>query len=202
MLRRNLLILIAAILLLIPLIWITHFFSWQNGFQRLHMSNQQQLEQFIEHLDSRLARFKFLPQLIAKNQLLVELLNDPKSTPRVDLVNHFLEEINTITGASDTYLMDAQGWTLAASNWRSKRPFVGINFSFRPYFVYALQGKTRQYFALGTTSGERGYYFAYPISYAATIIGVIVVPALFVFIESIGKKKQPVSNVSPSEPAH
>jgi len=174
MLRRNLLILSATILLLIPLIWITHYFSWKNGFERLHTSNQQQLEQFIEHLDSRLARFKFLPQLIAKNQLLVELLNDPASTPRVDLANHFLEEVNAITGASDTYLMDAQGWTLAASNWRSERPFVGINFSFRPYFVSAMQGKTGQYFALGTTSGERGYYFAYPISYAATIIGVIV----------------------------
>ncbi|HNV30459.1 MAG TPA: efflux RND transporter permease subunit, partial [Cyclobacteriaceae bacterium] len=37
----------------------------------------------------------------------------------------------------------------------------------------------------------------------ATIIGVIVVPALFVFIESIGaKKKSTDSSVSPSEPAH
>jgi hydrophobic/amphiphilic exporter-1 (mainly G- bacteria), HAE1 family len=37
----------------------------------------------------------------------------------------------------------------------------------------------------------------------ATIIGVIIVPALFVFIESIGsKKKKPESPVSPIEPAH
>jgi hydrophobic/amphiphilic exporter-1 (mainly G- bacteria), HAE1 family len=36
----------------------------------------------------------------------------------------------------------------------------------------------------------------------ATIIGVIVVPALFVFIESIGKKKSPQTSVPPSEPAH
>jgi HAE1 family hydrophobic/amphiphilic exporter-1 len=37
----------------------------------------------------------------------------------------------------------------------------------------------------------------------ATIIGVIVVPALYVFIESIGaKKKKPESPVSPIEPAH
>jgi HAE1 family hydrophobic/amphiphilic exporter-1 len=36
----------------------------------------------------------------------------------------------------------------------------------------------------------------------ATIIGVIVVPALFVFIESIGAKKKTDSTVSPSEPAH
>ena len=37
----------------------------------------------------------------------------------------------------------------------------------------------------------------------ATIIGVIIVPALYVFIESIGKKKtSDSSSVSPSEPAH
>ncbi len=37
----------------------------------------------------------------------------------------------------------------------------------------------------------------------ATIIGVIVVPALYVFIESIGaKKKKPESPVPPTEPAH
>jgi HAE1 family hydrophobic/amphiphilic exporter-1 len=37
----------------------------------------------------------------------------------------------------------------------------------------------------------------------ATIIGVIVVPGLFVLIESIGKKKKSTdSNVSPSEPVH
>ncbi|HEX5168095.1 MAG TPA: multidrug efflux RND transporter permease subunit [Cyclobacteriaceae bacterium] len=39
----------------------------------------------------------------------------------------------------------------------------------------------------------------------ATIIGVIVVPGLFVLIESIGAKKKPAnpdSSVSPSEPAH
>lgn len=36
----------------------------------------------------------------------------------------------------------------------------------------------------------------------ATIIGVIIVPALFVFIESIGSKKKNSLAVSPSEPAH
>ena len=37
----------------------------------------------------------------------------------------------------------------------------------------------------------------------ATIIGVIVVPGLFVLIESIGgKRKKPEAPVSPSEPTH
>lgn len=173
--RRKLLFGISLAIALALVIWVAHLLSWNNGLNQLATSNQQHLEQFIEHLESRLARFQFLPHLIARNQLLVELLNDPKSTPRVDLVNHFLQDINAIYGASDTYLMDANGMTLAASNWRSERTFIGINFSFRPYFIQAMQGQLGRYFALGTTSGERGYYFAYPITYAGSNIGVIVV---------------------------
>ncbi len=161
--------------LLLILVWVSHTISWQNGLDQLHTNNQQQLEQFIGHLDSKLARFQFLPNLIAKNRLLVDLLNDPKNSSRVNLVNYFLQDINEITGASDTYLMDARGLTLAASNWQSERPFVGSNFSFRPYFIEAMRGHLGRYFALGTTSGKRGYYFAYPIIYAANIIGVIVI---------------------------
>ncbi len=173
--RRNLLSIASISVVLSLLVWGSHTVSRQNGLDQLHTSNQQQLEQFIGHLDSKLARFQFLPNLIAKNQLLLELLNDPTSTPRVDVVNHFLEEINYVTGASDTYLMDARGLTLAASNWQSERPFVGSNFSFRPYFIEAMSGQLGRYFALGTTSGKRGYYFAYPIKYAADIIGAIVI---------------------------
>ncbi len=173
--RRKLFTIVTISIVLWLLVWVSHTVSRQNGLDQLHTSNLQQLEQFIGHLDSKLARFQFLPNLIAKNQLLVELLNNPKSTPRVDLVNRFLEDINAVTGASDTYLMDASGLTLAASNWQSERPFVGRNFSFRPYFIEAMSGQLGRYFALGTTSGKRGYYFAYPINYAANIIGAIVI---------------------------
>ncbi|MCU7819720.1 MAG: hypothetical protein KZQ57_12855 [gamma proteobacterium symbiont of Lucinoma myriamae] len=38
-----------------------------------------------------------------------------------------------------------------------------------------MKGKLGRYFALGSTSGKRGYYFAYPIIYAAENLGVIVV---------------------------
>jgi two-component system, NtrC family, C4-dicarboxylate transport sensor histidine kinase DctB len=164
---------IALIMFIIT--WIGGYISWNIGIDRLYNNSQQQLEQFVSHLDARLARFQFFPQLITKNQLLVELLKQPQNTPRINLVNHFLEEINTLIGASDTYLMDANGLTLAASNWQSEQTFTNINFSFRPYFIEAMQGKLGRYFALGTTSGKRGYYFAYPIIYAAQNLGVIVV---------------------------
>ncbi len=154
--------------------WASYVVSWRNGIEQLSAENQQQLEQFVGHLESQLARFQFIPELITKNRLLVEALNDPDNSARINLVNHFLQEVNTITGASDTYLMDNKGMTLAASNWQEDLTFVGRNFSFRPYFSEAMKGNQGRYFALGTTSGERGYYFAHPLVYAAEIIGAIV----------------------------
>jgi two-component system, NtrC family, C4-dicarboxylate transport sensor histidine kinase DctB len=182
--------LIGILLMLSVASWVSYVLSWRSGIDQLTAQNQQQLEQFVGHLESQLARFQFIPELIAKNQLLIEALNEPENSARMNLVNHFLEEVNTITGASDTYLMDDRGMTLAASNWQEKPTFVGRNFSFRPYFIEAMQGKQGHYFALGTTSGKRGYYFAYPLIYAAEVIGVIVLKMDLTHIEQRWSKRE------------
>jgi len=165
--------LVVAVLVLT--FWITWSVSWQQNLHELEQGNQQYLEQFSGHLDSRLSRFRFLPQLVAKNNLLSNLMKDPDNLSNVQAVNRFLEEVNQITGASDTYLMNTMGLTVAASNWRKERTFVGENFSFRPYFTLAMQGEVGHYFALGTTSKERGYYFSYPVRHAAGTVGVLVI---------------------------
>jgi two-component system C4-dicarboxylate transport sensor histidine kinase DctB len=71
--------------------------------------------------------------------------------------------------------MDHKGLTVAASNWRSEHSFVGENFGFRPYFQQAMQGHIGRYYALGKTSGLRGYYFAYPVQSDARILGAVVI---------------------------
>ena len=173
--RRRLLYIASLAVLLLLITLVAWQASWRNGMRNLQQESRQQLLQFVGHLDAQLARYQFLPQLIARNQLLVETLLDPGNSSRIDLANRFLEDINAITGASDTYLMDASGTTLAASNWNGERPFVGRNFSFRPYFQQAMSGRLGRYFALGSTSHQRGYYFAWPIIHAAEAIGVLVV---------------------------
>jgi two-component system C4-dicarboxylate transport sensor histidine kinase DctB len=90
-------------------------------------------------------------------------------------LNKYLETINSISDTADTYLMDKEGLTIAASNWQEERPFVGRNFSFRPYFVEAMEGQLGRYFALGSTSSKRGYYFAYPVRKDDEILGVVVI---------------------------
>lgn len=122
--------------------------------------------------------------LLATDPHLLELLNHPGEPDRVDGVNRRLERLNGITGASDTYLMDRTGLTLAASNWNSGTPFVGENFSYRPYFQEAMRGGLGRFFALGTTSNKRGYYFAYPVREAGAIRGVVVVKVNISALES------------------
>ena len=172
--RVYLIPLLATFTVVAGIYWIAAQIVWKHGVAELQALSTQQLDRFVSHLSGQLARFVFLPELLAKNQFLVEVLHDPENPARIDLANRYLEEINAITGAADTYLMDTDGTTLAASNWQSDRPFVGANFSFRPYFQTAIQGRLGRYFALGTTSKQRGYYFAFPITHAASIKGVIV----------------------------
>ncbi|NCO45171.1 MAG: sensor histidine kinase, partial [Vibrio sp.] len=68
--------------------------------------------------------------------------------------------------------------------------FIGRNFAWRPYFKTAITGQESQYFALGSTSGQRGYYYSYPIVYAADVIGVVVVKMDLSAIEENWQSKQ------------
>jgi two-component system C4-dicarboxylate transport sensor histidine kinase DctB len=114
---------------------------------------------------------------------LAAALGNPGDPALIAGANTLLEEVNGITGASDTYLMDREGLTIAASNWDSETPFVGRNFGFRPYFQQAMEGRTGRYFALGSTSNRRGYYFAHPVARQGTILGAVVLKVSAALLE-------------------
>ena len=154
---------------------------WLGSLQReslldeLERKSRQELDLYVSHLSGQLGRYAFLPALLADDHRLQALLALPDDQALRDSVNRFLGHVNAISGALDVYLMDVTGETLAASNWRDERTFVGRNFDFRPYFVEAMQGRPGRYYALGTTSGRRGYYFSYPVGGNRDPAGVIVV---------------------------
>ncbi len=127
----------------------------------------------VEGLDATLERFQPLPKLIAERPILTSLLKDPTNQGLLPFVNEQLRLTAMSLGVSDLYLMDVGGTTIAASSYRKERSFVGRNFNFRPYFVQAVEGGLGRYFAMGTTSGERGYFFAAPVIDNTRILGVI-----------------------------
>ena len=167
------------ILLLTPVLLLTIALVWtgarSSALDALAERSAVILARFHQHLQSTLDKYEFLPQVLARDARIIGLLQQPANPKRIEAANRYLQDVNRIAGAAATYVIDRNGLTLAASNWDSPAPFVGQNFAFRPYFQAAIQGETGRYPALGTTSNRRGYYYAYPVSDQADIIGVVVV---------------------------
>ncbi|KYN26129.1 ATPase [Vibrio cidicii] len=187
--RRTVLIFIAFYLFSLIL---TGHWVWQTTYASLLQQHQSQLERFASHIQNKLDKYAHIPQLLSKDEPLIQALLHPNNSAQIDVTNRYLEEVNHVIKAVDTYLIDQFGNTIAASNWNLDRTFIGRNFAFRPYFKQAIVGEQSQYFALGSTSGQRGYYYSYPMTYAGAPIGVVVVKMDLTSIEENWREKRSI----------
>lgn len=128
-----------------------------------------------EILSGWLGRYRALAPVYAHEQSIVSLLKNPQNPTLIQSINGRLERWNAASGASDTYVLDHEGNAIASSNWNADVSFVGLNYSYRPYFKIAMQGRLGRFFALGTASKKRGYFFAYPVQDGGSIVGPVVV---------------------------
>lgn len=128
----------------------------------------------VAALGGHLRRYEPLPALIADHDDVEALLQAPDDPALRKVANEYLKEINGLLESSDIYVMTPDGNTVAASNYGGAGTFVGQNFNYRPYFQDAIVGRQARFYALGTTSLKRGYYFSSPVEVAGKILGVIV----------------------------
>ena len=164
--------------------WQTAVWTEQASLNQMQEKAGHNLRLYASNLRGELAKYQRLPQVLASNDNLPLMLLYTDDKVAVDSINVYLEKMNALAGASDTYVLDAKGLTIAASNWKDKKTFVGKNFAYRPYFQQAMEGKEGRYFALGTTSNLRGYYFSYPVRHSGNIVGAVVVKVTLSVIES------------------
>ncbi|EJO91990.1 integral membrane sensor signal transduction histidine kinase [Ectopseudomonas mendocina DLHK] len=162
-------------LLLAPLLWPVHYLAERYYREVLIEQNRQTLDLYVANLLGTLRRYEVLPQILGDLPGLRAALQAPEDPAVLDNANRLLARVKSQTGADVIYLMNPRGLTLAASNWDKPDSFVAGNFAFRPYFREALAGRLGRFFGLGTTSGKRGYYFAYPVREGEQNIGALVV---------------------------
>ena len=155
-------------------LWQTGVWTRRFEMKRIKQTAKESLQVYVGDLKSELSKSKALPMILSHNPLFVDLISHPLSEKLRMKVNHELERINSLAETSALYILDRRGITIAASNWRGPVSFIGENLSFRPYFQQAIKGKPGHYFALGTTSKIRGYYFSAPIFLNGRVAGVIV----------------------------
>ena len=175
MLLKRSVISVLLVLIGVFVLSLTAQYSKERAISSLQQRTQADLNRYILTMRQKLARFRDIPQLLSTHPDLIRALRAQANSNDYIRANLRLEQVNKVLGTRDSYLMDAKGVTVAASNWESPKSFIGKNFSFRPYFRKAMQGEIGQYFALGTTSKKRGYYYSYPLRFQQSIIGVVVV---------------------------
>jgi diguanylate cyclase (GGDEF)-like protein/PAS domain S-box-containing protein len=92
----------------------------------------------------------------------------------IDHANSALDRYNSALNASVSYLLAANGMTVATSNRNDMDSFVGKSYSFRSYFQESANGHPGHYFGRGTTSGKRGFYASFPVqNRLGKVIGVV-----------------------------
>lgn len=172
--RRTLLLVGAAAGLCLLLGWLSYRALFGMYLDNERHSTAQRLDAFALSLEATLARHESLPGLLALDPSLAALLREPRNPQRIAAANAYLEAAQQGAAVSVTFLIDAHGETLAASNWQLPRSFVGHNYAFRPYFRDALKDGLGRFYGVGVTTGEPGYFLAAPVRAAGKVLGVIV----------------------------
>jgi len=170
--NRNRLVLF-FICLALPLLWLSFTMSESYFLREMARHNQQTLRLASAGLQGALLRYEPIPTLLAEKKDIISLLsNDIRRVP-VHEINEELKRIANDVGASDIYVINTSGNTMAANNYDTQVSFIGKNFAYRPYFSEAMKGTPSSFFALGTTSLKRGFYFSAPVRLGKRIIGVV-----------------------------
>ncbi|GIU30836.1 two-component sensor histidine kinase [Shewanella hafniensis] len=156
---------------------LTYWVHLHQGKIEIQTQSEKQLKELVSFLDGALSRYESIPHVLSTNPMLANVLNDQQNPDKVQELNLYLEEIQHVTEASDIYLIDALGIAIAASNWQQSFSFIGKDYSFRPYYTDAISGNLGRYYAVGTSSDKRGFYFSYPIYQQGGkgILGAIIV---------------------------
>lgn len=173
--RRPALQIAAAAVFCLLLGWLAYRALFGIYLDNERHSSAQRLDAFALSLEATLSRHESLPGLLALDPSLAALLREPGNPQRIAAANAYLEAAQQGAAVAVTFLIDAQGNTLAASNWRLPRSFVGHNYAFRPYFRDAMTDGLGRFYGVGFTTGESGYFLAAPVRDQGKVLGVIVV---------------------------
>ena len=189
--RRRIFGFVAAIAVLTGLIGAASFPALERHYMRQQAAQDAvPLKLAVESLRATLDRYAPLPALIGERPQLSALLLDPENLKLRAIVNEDLRQTAATVKATDVYLMDISGRTVAAASYRDAGSYVDRNFSYQSYFNQALNGDLSSFSVYGTTTGERGYFYAAPVEEGERIVGVLAIKFNIAAFDSIWRGEQ------------
>ncbi|MEN3367404.1 MAG: hypothetical protein V7606_4678 [Burkholderiales bacterium] len=151
------------------------WFSSRHGIERIHHDAERRLDSFRTALFAPTDKYSYLPSVVAHHPVVIEALLNKDDPQRLAKANTLLETLNTAAQTAVVYITDDSGLTIAASNWKESQSFVGNNFSFRPYFLDAMNTGTGRFYGMGMVTFAPGYYISHKITHGSAVLGVAVV---------------------------
>lgn len=145
------------------------------ALRELEKSSQEALGLLSDGLHTAIDRYEPIPTLIGASAEIRALVENPAAPDRADAANRFLEAKAGIVGAAFLYVLDADGRTIASSNWSTPLSFVGRSYAIRPYYKDAKATCHGKYYGIGVTTGDPGFYLASCIRTGELLVGISVV---------------------------
>lgn len=167
--------LFAIVLLLAGAAASAYWVTFNASTQTLHANAVDELTLSRQALLTQIERFKRLPPVIGMDERVRALAAGAADEGTVALASEYLREVGLESGAAQVFVLDADGSTIASSN----PSLMGQNYRFRPYFRDALASGRGQFYAVGATTGEPGYFLAARIDDTAGRQAVVVVKVDF-----------------------
>ncbi len=146
--------------------------AFRLGAERAFERGKIDAERYTAQLTTEFHRFDYLPILLIKHPSVINVLT--VRNDNVDAANRYLESVSKVTGAT-IYLLDTAGTAIATSNWNQPTSFLGVDFSYRPYFQNAIKNGEDRFYGIGTVTGIPGYFFAVTLPRDQMALGVGVV---------------------------
>jgi diguanylate cyclase (GGDEF)-like protein/PAS domain S-box-containing protein len=178
--RRHIFYSLPVILLLIVAVagWFTTNYLGNKARQEIIEESRASALTLSIYVSSTLNKFEEAVKSLSGSPWIAPALLSKLSKGKRDIehANSALDRYNSALNASVSYLMDDEGMTVASSNRNDPDSFVGKSYRFRPYFQEASKGNASRYYALGVTSGKRGFYASYPVqSRSGKVVGVVTI---------------------------
>ena len=151
--------------------------GWRTAERELQEQAASRLSLYGSSLRGAIAQYQYLPFLLSEDPSVQALLRSQDFTraPLQDYVSRKLKRVAGRSGAALLYVLDDEGTTVASSNFDASDSLMGQSFRYRPYFQQASAQGEGRFYAIGTTTGQPGYYLAHSVSRRAEVSGVAVV---------------------------
>lgn len=174
---------ITSIFLLLLMLTISVLFLHMR-FMTLVGTDKMRLEMYKSTLYSTIDQYYILPYMLSMDNIIKQSMNQPDDNVSESLNKH-VEYFNTQLKTAAIFILNAQGKTIASSNWRRPGSYVGQDYSYRPYYKQAMMGLNGRFYGIGSTTNTPGFFLSTGIKREGKIVGVVVVKISLNDIENV-----------------